>query len=150
MEGTGENNNDNDDADDGNAVCYPPHPSSQTLLQGLKTHQYYQVVYHSKKDSHTEGYFTIHCGEDLVAVVIQGELDINQAVDRDIFAIQLYPANLWLGGASTSVSASGNNNDNNNQDNKEELETSATNAGTIANLTLNTTNDQHRYKHQTK
>ncbi len=38
------------------------HLSSQMLLQGLKTHQYYQGVYHSNKDSHTEGYFSIHCG----------------------------------------------------------------------------------------
>jgi len=88
-----------DDDSGGRAACYPPHLSSQTLSRGLQTNRYYQGIYRSDRDSHTEGYVTIRRGEDRVAVVIRGKADVNRAVDGDIVAIELHSVDLWLGGA---------------------------------------------------
>ncbi|KAL7469408.1 hypothetical protein ACHAXS_009874 [Conticribra weissflogii] len=143
-EGTAERSNDDND-DNNNAVRYPPHLSSPVLSQGLKTNRYYQGIYRSDRDSHTEGYVTIRRGEDRVAVVIRGALDVNRAVDGDIVAIELYSVDLWLGGASASGSGNGNGND--NPDKRKEMGSNTTDSGTAAR---NKSIDQIGYERQTK
>ena len=98
-------------------LVYTPHITSSKLSSGLQTNMYYQGIYHSNRDSCTEGYVTIirrgndnNNDDERVAIVISGSDNINRAVDGDIVAVELYSVDCWLGG-------SGNNSNKDDDDN---------------------------------
>jgi exosome complex exonuclease DIS3/RRP44 len=76
---------------------YPPHIPSSQLSVGLKTNKYYQGTFRSDRDRYNSGYVTVRGGnEERVAVVIQGDQNVNRAVDGDIVAIELFGVEKWL------------------------------------------------------
>ena len=96
-------------------LVYTPHITSSKLSSGLQTNMYYQGIYHSNRDSCTEGYVTIirrggdnndnnNNDDERVAIVISGSDNINRAVDGDIVAVELYSVDCWLGGSGSGSS----------------------------------------------
>ena len=101
-------------------LVYTPHITSSKLSSGLQTNMYYQGIYHSNRDSCTEGYVTIirrggdnndnnNNDDERVAIVISGSDNINRAVDGDIVAVELYSVDCWLGGSGSGSSKGDDN-----------------------------------------
>ena len=82
---------------EGKADFYPPHVAPSAVSAGLRTGKYYQGVYRSDRDRSDSGYVAVRRGDDRVAVVIRGGIDVNRAVDGDVVAVELHPLDMWLG-----------------------------------------------------
>jgi exosome complex exonuclease DIS3/RRP44 len=73
---------------------FPPHVDATTLSRGVKSAVYHRAVIRSIGDDQAQ--VTIRRGEERVAVVIQGSIDRNRAVDGDVVAIALHPLDEWI------------------------------------------------------
>jgi exosome complex exonuclease DIS3/RRP44 len=72
---------------------YEPHVTGETLSNGVKTGLYHRGVL--RFVGNNKGFITIRRGEERVAVVIEGQNDLNRGVDGDVVAISIHPLEKW-------------------------------------------------------
>lgn len=78
------------DADD----FFPPHFSTEQIMQGLKDGKYLQGTFRCSQDNFLEGYVTVDGYDE--PIMLQGRSGLNRSVDGDVVAIELLKKEDWV------------------------------------------------------
>ena len=75
---------------------FTSHLKLSDIMIGVKSGKYYQGTLRCERGTYQKSYVNIWQGEDRVTVTIEGQEDMNRAVDGDTVAIQLHTIDRWI------------------------------------------------------
>ena len=81
---------------------YNSHLSQNELSVGVKSGKYFQGTIRAEFGRFDKCYVNVRKGEDRIAIVVEGEQDVNRSVDGDVVVVELHPLDCWIDADSTN------------------------------------------------